>query len=38
VTDAVHRLKKMLEFKTPYEVFIELLGFDAKILIQGIPL
>ncbi|SFV58888.1 hypothetical protein MNB_SV-12-1386 [hydrothermal vent metagenome] len=38
MTDAVHRLKKMLEFKTAYKVFIELSGFDAKILIQGIPL
>ena len=42
VFDAIDRLnnrpKKCLGFKTPYEVFRELSGFDARILIQGILL
>lgn len=33
-----NRPKKCLGFKTPYEVFYELSGFDARILIKGILL
>jgi IS30 family transposase len=42
VIDAIDRLnnrpRKCLDFKTPYEAFMELSGFDARILIRGIPL
>jgi len=42
VIDAIDRLnnrpRKCLDFKTPYEAFRELSGFDARILLVGIPL
>jgi len=42
VLDAVDRLnsrpRKCLGFKTPYEVFYELSGLDARMLLMGIRL
>jgi IS30 family transposase len=42
VIDAVHKLNsrasKCLNYATPYEVFKELTGIDAIILLKGIPL
>jgi len=40
VLEAVHKLnsrpRKCLGWKTPYEVFEELSGIDARIVVQGI--
>ena len=42
VIDAAYRLnsrpRKCLDYATPYEVFIEFSGLDAKILVKGIRL
>ena len=37
VFDAI-RPRKCLGYKTPYEVFMELSGLDARILLKGILL
>ena len=40
VVEAIDKLnsrpRKCLDWKTPYEVFYEISGFDARIVVQGI--
>jgi len=38
LTSSIADQENAWDSKTPYEVFMELSGFDAKILTQGIPL